>query len=161
MNRTLRTITLAAPLATVALGLGATTAHAAQPVGPPIDELTIKPKPIVDPELPHGPIDKIGPVDPGDPGDPEPDPEPGPGDGPDDKAGPKPCEHDCDHGDDDDHPGDKGHDDPTDIPRPTRVDAGIGSSDEGLELGWALAGGALVTATGAAYAVRRRARVDA
>ncbi len=41
---------------------------------------------------------------------------------------------------------------------PTRVDAGLGQSDDnGVELTWLLAGGALVTASGAALAARKRA----
>ncbi len=46
---------------------------------------------------------------------------------------------------------------------PTRVDAGQAAeqSDSGLELAWLLAGGALVTATGAAVALRARKRQTA
>lgn len=45
------------------------------------------------------------------------------------------------------------------ITTPNRVDAGLGTTgDNGLELTWLLAGGALVTASGAAFAARKRAR---
>lgn len=45
------------------------------------------------------------------------------------------------------------------ITTPTRVDAGLGeNNDNGLELTWLLASGALVTAGGAAFAARKKAR---
>ena len=57
---------------------------------------------------------------------------------------------------DEDEPGDK-----VDIPRPNCIDAGAASNDGGMELAWLIAGGGLITATGAAYAVRRRSSMGA
>lgn len=174
MKRTVRILALAAPLATVAISLGATPALAdpgdpdvlTQPTGHGDPE----PKPVIDdkaplpddPDQPDVPDDKDGPNN---DGDPEPDPGdgpddkagPNPGDGPDDKDGPKPGDTD------EKEPGDKGDDNSSAdaIITPTRIDAGAGARDEGMELAWLLAGGALVTASGAAYAVRRRARASA
>jgi hypothetical protein len=157
MKRTITTLALAAPLATAALSLGVAPAMA-EPAGPAIDQLTqVAPGPI-NPHLPHGPGDTTAPVDDPDP-EPEPDPEPGPGDGPDDKVSiPQPCPI---HGDCTKDPGDDDGNDPGDkvgIPVPKRIDAGTASSEGDLELGWLIAGLGTVTASGAAYAVRRRTR---
>ena len=169
MKRIISTLALAAPLATVALSLGATSAMA-EPAGPASDQITsTKPGP-VNPHLPEDPEEQNPPIDP----DPEPDPDPDPdeSDRPDDKIPPpSPCstpddepsdepeedplpqiQVEKDPGDEDeDEPGDKG-----DIPRPNCIDAGAGTTDDGLQLTWLIAGSGLVTATGAAYAVRRR-----
>lgn len=149
MKHTIRTLVLAAPLATVALTMGATSAMA-DPVGPGVGVLA-QPTGHGDPK----PIDKVA----------LPDDDPTPGPGADDLTSVPPCpthgtcgkdSGDKDSADEDDQPstGD-------DIARPTRVDAGTGSSDEGLDLAWMLAGGALVTVSGAAYAARRVARTRA
>jgi outer membrane biosynthesis protein TonB len=151
---------------------------------PPTDKIAIpKPKPPVEPKdkvalpkpkPPVGPDDKVGPK-----------PKPTQPDGPDVITNPEPCPTHGDCGNDDkDGPnnggggGDDSSDDTTPVDKvnkvnkvqaddvvdvPTRIDAGLASeqSDDGLELGWLLAGGALVTATGAAFALRTRKRHDA
>ena len=60
-------------------------------------------------------------------------------------------------------PADEDEDEPDDedIPRPNCIDAGAGSTDEGMELGWLMVGSGLITATGSAFAVRRRIRTEA
>jgi hypothetical protein len=148
MKRTISILALAAPLATVALSLGATPALA-EPAGP--EDLTLQihgdpePGPEIDDKAPPPHEEPDEPID-----------------VPDDKVSiPDPCPT---HGVCDKDPGDKDEDEPgdgDDFKKPNRIDAGAGSSDEGMELAWLLAGGALVTATGAAYAVRRRARTSA
>lgn len=117
-------------------------------------------------------------------GNPTPDPKPQPT-GPGDLTAPQPCPTHgvvCGgHGDGGDDTGDKGGNEgghggghkgghtggqqPTDqvhaIALPTRIDAGLAPAPEqstGLELTWLLAGGAVVTASGAAFAARRRTR---
>lgn len=96
--------------------------------------------------------------------------------GPGDLTAPQPCPtHGVDCGDndggdngDEDKGGNKGggnggHHQPGNtvdsIALPTRIDAGLASPAQddrsGLELSWLLAGGALVTASGAAFAARR------
>ena len=173
MKRIISTIALAAPLATVALSLGATATSAmAEPAGPASDQITsTKPGP-VNPHLPEDPEEQNPPIDP----DPEPDPDPDESDRPDDKIPPpSPCstpddepseepeedplpqaQVEKDPGDEDDDDGDK-----VDIPRPNCIDAGAASTDGGMELVWLMAGGGLITATGAAYAVRRRSSMGA
>lgn len=129
-----------------------------------------------------------GPTDPEGPGD-DPEEEPGehPGDGIDDLTAPTPCPThgvDCGGEDPGEDPGDLDQgcftdcdlpeedpepevkvpygDDAINVELPTRVDAGAASEpDDGLALSWVLAGGAIVTASGAALAVRRRARASA
>jgi len=158
-------ILVATPLAAAALTVGgfaglAGAAHAdGEPAGP---GTIVLPLPDPDPHPQPGPQipgDKDGP-NPGDGPRPE-----GPGEiaipDPQDKPG-KP-----------DKPGQKGtHGEkpqrdagPTvevraaDVPVPTRIDAGAGAAPaDGLELGWLLAGGGLVTAAGSALAGRRLAR---
>lgn len=186
MKRTITALVLAAPLATVAISLGAAPAMA-EPAGPTIDKIAAATPGPVNPHLPHGPGDTAAPAD-------EPDPEPLP-DGPDDKVSiPQPCptDDDCtkDPGDEVPHPtpcgtpGDRGEDPPAEdqpkpgiaaepepadddepgdkvIPRPNCIDAGAGSSDESLDLTWLMVGSGLITASGAAYAVRRRLRTPA
>jgi hypothetical protein len=154
MKRTISTLALAAPLATIAIAFGGTPAMA-EPAGPenitlpipsdpePGPELDDKAPLPVDPDEPNVPDDKKGPPQ---------CPLHGPcGDGPDDEKDP---------GDDD---GDKKDDDgdKDGFKKPTRIDAGAGSSDDGMELTWLLAGGALVTVSGAAFAANRRARATA
>lgn len=182
MNSIIRNLIVAAPLATAALTMVPTGAMAsdasvdviAQPhvdPQPNIDKLAIpKPKPPVEPKdkialpkpkPPVGPDDKDGPK-----------PKPTQPHGPDDVTNPAPCptHGDCgndDNDDDKDGPNNGGGDDRTDdktsVAVPTRIDAGQAAeqTDNGLELAWLLAGGALVTATGAAVAVRARKRQTA
>ena len=191
MKRTISTLALAAPLAIAALSLGSAPAMAETP-GPSSDTISSSDIGPVNPHLPHGPVDKIGPIDP----DPEPDPEPDPvpdgpddkvsipqpcpaqgdcGDGPDEVPNPTPCGTPEDRGDepqDEDEPepttlsavpADEDEDEPGDkvIPRPNCIDAGAASSEENLDLTWLMVGSGLITATGAAYAVRRRMRTEA
>ncbi len=143
MKRTARILALAAALAIVALGLGATSA-VADPIGPggittptggdpePRPEIDDKaPPPQDDPERPDGPDDLK---------DNDPCPTHGPcGDVPEDRDEPE----------EGDEPG-------GDFDVPTRIDAGAGASDDPLELAWILAGGGLITASGVAMAARRR-----
>ncbi len=171
MNRTARMITLAAPLATVALSLGISPALA-EPAGPALDTISSAPAGPVNPHLPvdpQGPVDKVAlPVDP-DP-EPQPDPQPGP-QGPDDKVSiPEPCPTHGPCGDqpddkkgpnDEDEPGDDDSSTGDEIDRPTRIDAGSATNDAGTvddDLAWLLTGGVLIAMTGAAYAARRRDR---
>ena len=149
MNRTVRTLALAAPLAIAALSLGAVPAMA-DTLGP--DQMTMPIDP--DPEPQPQPDEEVPPQD-----DPE---RP---DGPDefeDSGEPCPthggsgsCGPDDDPGDEDD-PGDG-----DDIRKPDRIDAGAGASDDDLELAWILTGGALVTAASAAMVARRRTLTQA
>jgi len=149
MNRTARMITLAAPLATVALSLGISPA-VAEPAGPTLDTISSvptdpEPQPQPDPQPgPQGPDDKVA--------IPEPCPTHGPcGDQPDDKKGPN----------DEDEPGDDGSSTGDEIDKPTRIDAGAATSDTAApndDLAWLLTGGVLIAMTGAAYAARRRDR---
>ncbi len=149
MKRIVSTLALAAPLATVALTLGATPA-AAQPADPPLDKIA---NPELVPDIPEDelpqPEEPELPDGPGEIKDQDPCPTHGPcGDGPGDEKDP---------GDD----GEKDPDDGDDFKKPNRIDAGAGSTDGGMELAWVMAGGGLITATGAAYAVRSRVRARA
>ena len=150
MKRTISTLALAAPLATVALSFGATAATA-QPADP-IDEIEIAELgPQIQPEIPEEelpqPEDPERPDGPGEVKDKDPCPTHGPCDD-------RPDDEDGDDSDEDDSDGD-------DFDKPNRIDAGTGASDEGMELAWLMAGGGLITATGAAYAVRRRSSMGA
>ena len=148
MKRTISTLALAAPLATVALSLGATPAMA-QPADPPIDDLQIAEiGPDIQPEIPEEELPQ--------PEDPE-----HPTDGPPIIKQPDPCPTHGDCGDTPDEEKDPGDDDGDDFDKPNRIDAGAGDSDRGMELVWLMAGGGLITATGAAYAVRRRSSMGA
>jgi hypothetical protein len=174
MNSIIRNLIVAAPLATAALTMVPTSAMASDaPVDiivkphvdpqPKIDKIAI-PKPEVDPKdkialpdpkPPVGPDDKVGPK-----------PKPVDPEGPDVITNPQPCPTHGDCGDDKDGPkdgGDDSSDGTTPVDVPTRIDAGLADeqSDSGLELTWLLAGGALVTATGAAVALRARKRQTA
>jgi hypothetical protein len=144
MKRTISILALAAPLATVVLSLGATPAIA-EPAGP---EIIATPTGHGDPE--PGPVNDDKAALPEEPDQP---------DVPDDEISiPQPCPT---HGDCGKDPGDKDEDEPgdgDDFDKPNRIDAGSGETDEGLQLTWLIAGSGLITATGAAYAVRRRAR---
>ena len=171
MNRIIRNLIVAAPLATAAFTMVPTSAMAtdgpiiiAQPhtdPQPPIDDIAIpEPKPPVDPK------DKVAPK-----------PKPTHPDGPDVITNPEPCPTHGTCGNDDDKDGPNnggGKDDSSDdtepvadvaevpsndtVKLPTRIDAGLADeqTDGGLELVWLLAGGALVTASGAAIALRAR-----
>jgi hypothetical protein len=155
MKRTISTLALAAPLATVALSLGSTPAMA-QPADP-IDELKIAE---IAPDIPEDdlpqPEDPDKPNLPGDKDGPPQCPLHGEcGDGPDDEK--DPGDEDGDDGDGDE----KDPDDGDDFKKPNRIDAGAGANDGGMELAWLMAGGGLITATGAAYAVRRRSSMGA
>ena len=189
MNRIIRNLIIAAPLATAGLTMVPTSAMATDgPViivqphtdpQPPIDDIAIpEPKPPVEPK------DKIALPKPKPPVDPKdkvaPKPKPTHPDGPDVITNPEPCPtHGSCGGDDKDGPGEGdggGKDDSTDdttpvnkvnkiqaddtVEVPTRIDAGLAAeqSDGGLELSWLLAGGALVTASGVALALRARKR---
>ena len=105
-----------------------------------------------------------------------PEPDPTHPDGPDDLTAPEPCPtHGVVCGGEDVPEGEDGGDGGSDgegehgapapsfdtdsIAVPTRIDAGAGSSDQdGLELSWLLASGALVTVSGAAFAAKRARR---
>ncbi|KQV76732.1 hypothetical protein ASC61_17960 [Aeromicrobium sp. Root344] len=190
MNATIRNLIVAVPLATAALTMVPAAAMATEP-GPviivpphtdPQPDLDIK-APAPKPTPPKGPADLSDapkpdkPKGPGDLSDaPKPDKPKGPGDlsdapkphgpkGPGDFSdAPKP-----------DKPTDGGGngesknsvDDVVDardaVELPNRVDAGLASEqqDAGLDLAWLFAGGLAVTASGAAFAVRRRTRGNA
>jgi len=187
MNRIIRNLIVAAPLATAAFTMVPTSAMASDgPViivqpntdpEPPVDKIAIpKPKPPVEPKdkialpkpkPPVGPKDKVAPK-----------PKPTHPDGPDVITNPQPCptHGTCGNDDDKDGPnnGGGGKDDGTNdttptvdvaevpatdtVELPTRIDAGLADeqNDDGLDLVWLLAGGAVVTASGAALALRAR-----
>ncbi len=169
MKKTIRNLMIAAPLATAALTLAPAAALASEP-RPVIVLPPAEPKPEFDIAIP-----KPEPVQPKGPGDIAPAPKPDKPKGPGDITNPDPCPThgvDCTP-DDDDEPtggndgGDGGSDSSDDASDafsvPTRIDAGLASSDEqsGVELTWLLASGALVTASGAAFAARNRMRRNA
>lgn len=176
MNTTIRNLMIAAPLATAALTMVPAAAMASEP-GPVIivqphtdpqpdldiaapDSEPVKPKgpqdkaPLPKPEAPD---DKVGPA-----------PKPTQPDGPDDITNPEPCPtHGVDCTPDGDEPnGDDGGesknsvDDVVDtVQVPNRVDAGLASEEQqdgGLDMAWLFAGGLAVTASGVAFAVRKR-----
>ena len=191
MNATIRNLIVAVPLATAALTMVPAAAMATEPgpviiVPPHTDpqpDLDIK-APAPKPTPPKGPgdlSDAPKPDKPKGPGDlsdaPKPDKPKGPGDlsdapkphgpnGPGDLSdAPKP-----------DKPTDGGNgkgesknsvDDVVDtrdtVELPNRIDAGLASEqqDQGLDLAWLFAGGLAVTASGAAFAVRKRTRGNA
>lgn len=137
----------------------------------PQPELDLK---AADPAEPKGPQDKAPapkPVEPQGPGDiTNPEPEPTQPEGPGDITNPQPCPThgvDCTPDKDEDEPtgGNGGSETSDDVDAtdsfavPTRIDAGLAAEEQnGLELSWLLAGGALVTASGAAFAARNRMR---
>ena len=179
MKSIIRNLIIAAPLATAALTMVPTSAMAsdgpiiiAQPhtdPQPPIDDIAIPEPEPVEPKdkvalpKPKPPVDdKVGPK-----------PKPTHPDGPDVITNPEPCPTHGDCGNDDKDGPDGGDDSSSDKPvvdkasetddtveLPNRIDAGLAAdqSDGGLELTWLLAGGALVTASGAALALRARKR---
>jgi hypothetical protein len=159
MNSTIRNLIVALPLAAAAVTMAPSVAMAdsgditqplpgGDPQGPVIANPTPAPKP-----QPHGPGDLTA---------------------------PKPCPthgvdcggHDGGNGGGSNGGGNGGHqgggkNHPAghtvdSIALPTRIDAGLASApqdgDNALELTWLLAGGAVVTASGAAFAARRRTR---
>ena len=180
MNTTIRNLIVALPLAAAAVTMAPAAALASD--GP----IIVQPS---DPG-PHGPGDitnpEPGPVDPTGPGDlTAPTPGPSHPNGPGDLTAPQPCPT---HGvkcggngggtngggtNGGDGSGTDGGGQGTgkqahtvgSIALPTRVDAGVASApstgDTGLELAWLLAGGAVVTASGAASAAGRKARARA
>jgi hypothetical protein len=186
MKRTISTLALAAPLAIAALSLGSAPAMAETP-GPSSDKIAAATPGPVNPHLPHGPGDTAAPADDPDP-EPLPDgpddkvsiPQPCPTDEDctkdpgDEVPHPTPCGTPGDREDppvEDEPepttlsavPADEDEDEPGDdvIPRPNCIDAGAASSEESLDLTWLMVGSGLITATGAAYAVRRRMRTEA
>lgn len=190
MNTTIRNLIIAAPLATAAFTMVPAAAMASEP-GPviilpphtdpePEAELDIvaAPKP-VEPKgpqdkapapKPEAPDDKVGPA-----------PKPTQPDGPDVITNPEPCPtHGVDCTPDKDEP--KDGDEPNGggnggngeeknsvdgvadtVELPNRIDAGLASEEQdgGMELAWLFAGGLAVTASGAAFAVRKRTRGNA
>ncbi len=156
MSRTIRNLIVALPLAAAALTMAPATAMADG------GDVTLP--------LPGG--DPQGPVI----ANPTPKPDPKP-EGPGDLTAPQPCPthgvvcggngghgDSGDKGSNGDHTGGGQH--PTgqvhSIALPTRIDAGLAPAQDedatSLELSWLLAGGAVVTASGAAFAARRRVR---
>jgi hypothetical protein len=183
MNSTITKLAIAAPLATIGLTLVPAAAMAtlpgpivvAQPDPGPQDGPKDKVGPKTDPVDPQGsPKDKVGPkTDPVDPqGGPKdkvgPKTDPVDPDGPGGITNPHPCPThgvDCDGKDDPEEGDEPTNEDRNDvgdtISLPKRIDAGQASATEqgdDLELVWLIAGGALVTASGAALAVRARRR---
>lgn len=189
MNTTIRNLIIAAPLATAALTMVPAAAMATEPGPVIIVQPHTDPKPELDiaapapePVKPKGPQDKAPAPKPEAPDDKlGPKPKPTQPDGPDVITNPEPCPT---HGVDctpDDEP--KGGDEPNDEPNggnggeeknsvddvvdtvelPNRVDAGLASEqpDGGMELAWLFAGGLAVTASGVAFAVRKRTRGNA
>lgn len=163
MTRTIRTALLATALAMGALTV-TTGVAAAETPGPQVDlDISDRQPPQPDPTVPPGPGDVTdtlpcpthgGGCDPGNP----------PVDRPDDLTSNPPCPTHgaCDP--DPEVPGDKPVDEPVDepadepggdIPLPKRIDTGVAGPDGGgIDIAWLLAGGVLVTATGAAFAGR-------
>ena len=176
MNATIRNLIVAVPLATAALTMVPAAAMATEP-GPviivpphtdPQPDLDIK-APAPKPTPPKGPgdlSDAPKPDKPKGPGDLSDAPKPHGPNGPGDLSdAPKP-----------DKPTDGGNgkgesknsvDDVVDtrdtVELPNRIDAGLASEqqDQGLDLAWLFAGGLAVTASGAAFAVRKRTRGNA
>ena len=201
MNRSIRNLIVAIPLATAALTMTPVAAMATEP-GPVIVLPPAQPdpkpldlaNPTPEPTNPDGPDDIAPapkPTKPKGPGDlapaPKPDKPKGPGDlanptpeptnpdGPGDLTAPEPCPThgiDCtDGGKDGSDDADGGGTDEVATPTvshdvsgvevPSRVHAGlvdVADQSDGSDLAWLLAGGALVTASGVAFVVRRRVR---
>jgi len=126
-----------------------------------------------EPVEPKAPQDKAPAPKPDAPEDKAPKPQPTHPDAPGEITNPDPCPThgvDCTPGDDeptdgDEPKGDDGNDDSADevvdtVELPNRIDAGLASEeqDAGLDLAWLFAGGLAVTASGAAFAVRRHSR---
>ncbi|MGY2875008.1 hypothetical protein ACVW00_002198 [Marmoricola sp. URHA0025 HA25] len=167
MNTTLRNLIVALPLATAALAMTPGVAQADN--GPVI----VLPPPSGDPQ---GPVianptpghDPVGPTGPGDLTAPQPCPTHGVcggnggGSGQQGGTGDNAGDHTKGH---QGHHAQPGNHAVSSIALPTRIDAGLAPAahheHSGLELSWVLAGGALVTATGAAFAARRRGQASA
>jgi hypothetical protein len=143
-------------------------APAAEPKDP--QDKAPAPKP-TEPKGPQDLSDAPKPKGPGDIANPE--PEPTHPDGPGDITNPEPCPthgvH-CTPDEDEPNGGNGGGeekdsvDDVVDsVKLPNRIDAGLASEEQdgGLDLAWLFAGGLAVTASGAAFAVRRRTRSNA
>jgi outer membrane biosynthesis protein TonB len=178
MKNIIRNLIIAAPLATAALTMVPAAAMASEPgpviVVPPhtdpkpdLDIAIPKPKPPVEPKdkialpkpkPPVEPKDKIKLPDPKPtpPKDKAPLPKPTP---PQDKA-PLPHGNDADDDSSDVVKDDKSVDEVVDtVELPNRVDAGLAADQQeegGLDLAWLFAGGLAVTASGVAFAARRR-----
>jgi hypothetical protein len=163
MNRTIRNLIVALPLATAALAM---TPGVAQADGPVI----VLPPPGGDPQGPviANPTPTDNPTHPAGPGN---------------LTAPQPCPTHgvicggTDGGNGGNNGGDNGGSDSgrndhvghhaghaiTSVALPTRIDAGLAPASQqadpnGLELSWLLASGVLVTASGAAFTARTRAR---
>ncbi len=156
MNATIRNLIVAAPLATAALTLVPTAAMASEP-GPVI----VQPH-HVDPQPD---LDKLAPApQPDEPKDKVVAPKPTKPKGPADVTSPEPCPThgvDCtpDGGGNDDGGSTDSVDEVVDtVELPSRVDAGVAPEEPTgeLDLAWLFAGGLAVTASGVAFAVRKR-----
>jgi hypothetical protein len=160
MNTTIRNLIVALPLATAALAM---TPGVAQADGPVI----VLPPPGGDPQgpvigIPTPDDDPVHPTGPGDLTAPQPCPTHGVCGGNDGDGGSGDNNGSGDNGGHDSgeghHGTQAGNQDVTSIALPTRIDAGFApaqQNDNGLDLTWLLASGALVTASGAAFAARR------
>ena len=177
MNTTIRNLMIAAPLAAAALTMVPAAAMASEPGPVIIVQPHTDPQPDLDivaapePVGPKGPQDKAPLPKPEAPDDKVgPAPKPTQPDGPDVITNPQPCPtHGVDCTPDNDEPtdGDEPNggesknpvDDVVDtLQLPNRVDAGLAAEqqDEGLDIAWLFAGGLAVTASGVAFAVRKR-----
>ena len=177
MNTTIRNLMIAAPLAAAALTMVPAAAMASEPGPVIIVQPHTDPQPDLDivaapePVKPKGPQDKAPLPKPEAPDDKVgPAPKPTQPDGPDVITNPQPCPtHGVDCTPDKDEPtdGDEPNggeskssvDDVVDtLELPNRVDAGLAAEqqDEGLDIAWLFAGGLAVTASGVAFAVRKR-----
>lgn len=144
MNTTIRNLIVAAPLATAALTLVPAAAMASEP-GPV--KVAAAPEPVE-------PKDKVVAPKPSKPSEPK---------GPGDITNPKPCPThgvDCTPDGDDGGSKDSADDTVDTFDLPTRVDAGVAPEEQPgeLDLAWLFAGGLAVTASGVAFAVRKRTR---
>lgn len=186
MKTTIRNLAVAAPLAFAALTMAPVPAFASDPVivmppvepqPGPMDIALPTPQPEPEPQFPQGPdeiaLPEPGPVGPQGPGDiAVPEDEPTLPDGPDDLTAPEQCPtHGVECG---------GQDQPEETPEaggnggeaadeltdefdvPTRIDTGLGDTDasafDGATLALLLAGGTLLTVSGAAFVARNRSR---
>ena len=181
MNTTIRNLIIAAPLATAAFTMVPAAAMATEPgpviILPPntdpqpdLDKLAPAPKPEApkdkapapQPDEPKGPEDKAPAPKPEAPDDKVgPAPKPTQPDGPDVITNPEPCPThgvDCAPDEDGDEPKDAVDDVVDTVRLPNRVAAGLASEerDSGLDMAWLFAGGLAVTASGVAFAARKR-----
>ena len=159
MNTTIRNLIVAAPLATAAFTLVPAAATAAEP-GPVI---VVPHHTDPQPEL-----DKLAPAPkPEEPKDKVVAPKPTQLDGPDEITNPAPCpthgvECSPNDGGKDDESTDSVDDAVDTVKLPNRVDAGVAAEEQvgELDLAWLFAGGLAVTASGVAFAARKRTRSD-